>query len=89
MHAKTRFSFEVVDGDRLGKLAVPLSQIAEWINFLTSPHYGTTIVFAEQNNEGVTIYFDACEGLYGYLSDRVNGEGRSVQQAPAQLALAG
>ncbi|UBF25718.1 hypothetical protein K9N68_29875 [Kovacikia minuta CCNUW1] len=89
MHARLKFSLEVVDGERLGKLTVPLSQVAEWINFLTSPHYGTRIIFAEQSNEGDTLYFDACEGLYRYLSDRIILETTTMHQKSIPLALAG
>jgi len=88
MHSKLKFSLEVIDGERLGKLAVSLSQVAYWLNFLTSPHYGARIIYAEQDCEGVTIYFSACEGMYGYLSDRASSEPKTLQPETAQLAFA-
>ncbi|MBW4521749.1 MAG: hypothetical protein KME16_18875 [Scytolyngbya sp. HA4215-MV1] len=72
MYAGLRFSLETVDGYRLGKLAIPYSQIAQWINFLTSPHYDAQVIFAEQNLHTVEIYFQACEGLYSYLENRIH-----------------
>jgi hypothetical protein len=62
MYTSLEFSLEVVDGDCLGRLFIPFSQIARWLNFLTSPHYGVQIVYTEQASEGVMIYFDAYEG---------------------------
>ncbi len=88
MHAGLKFSLELVDGERLGKLAVPHTQMACWLNFLTAPHYGAQIIFAEQGCDGVTIYFDACEGMYGYLSDRINGDRTVYHSDPARLPLA-
>lgn len=66
-----KFSLELVDGDRLGKLTIPFTQLAEWLNLLTSPHYGVAIVHTEQGTIGVTIYFEASEVLYWYISDRL------------------
>lgn len=88
MHVALKFSLETVDGERLGKLAVPHHQVARWLNFLTSPHYGAHIIFAEQGKEDVTIYFDACEGMYAYLGDRINGDRASSAPKPISLALA-
>lgn len=88
MHTALKFSLEMVDGERLGKLAVPYTQVARWLNFLTSPHYGAQIIFAEQGREGVTIYFDACEGMYSYLSDRFNLDRATHPPEPTPLALA-
>lgn len=88
MQPALKFSLEIVDGERLGKLAVPYVQVARWLNFLTSPHYGAQIIFAEQGREGVTIYFDACEGMYSYLSDRLNPDRVARQPEPASLAIA-
>lgn len=89
MHAGLRFSQEMIDGDRFGKLVVPYAQIAHWINFLASPHYGAHVVFAEQNPYGVEIYFQGCEGLYSYLERRVNADprGDAAEILPA-MALA-
>ena len=88
MQPALKFSLEIVDGERLGKLVVPYVQVARWLNFLTSPHYGAQIIFAEQGREGVTIYFDACEGMYSYLSDRLNPDRTAHQAEPIPLALA-
>lgn len=79
MHAGLKFSLEVVNGDRLGRLVVPFPQMARWLNFLTSPHYGAQIVYTEQGVENVTIYFDAYEEVYSYLGDRLNNESRLPQ----------
>lgn len=87
MQPALNFSLEIVDGERLGKLAVPYVHVARWLNFLTSPHYGAQIIFAEQGREGVTIYFDACEGMYSYLSDRINPEAKPPHRE-ASLAMA-
>ncbi|HEY9654823.1 MAG TPA: hypothetical protein V6C50_04975 [Crinalium sp.] len=88
MQPALKFSLEMVDGERLGKLAVPYVQVAGWLNFLTSPHYGAQIIFAEQGREGVTIYFDACDGMYSYLNDRLNLDRAAHQAEPISLALA-
>ncbi len=89
MQPALKFSLEMVDGEKLGRLAVPYVQVARWLNFLTSPHYGAQIIFAEQGREGVTIYFDACEGMYSYLSDRLNPDRTAHPSEPRPLALAG
>ncbi|MBW4690261.1 MAG: hypothetical protein KME27_00680 [Lyngbya sp. HA4199-MV5] len=88
MQPALNFSLEIVDGERLGKLAVPYVQVARWLNFLTSPHYGAQIIFAEQGREGVTIYFDACEGMYSYLDDRLHPNRATRQPETASLAIA-
>ena len=88
MQPALKFSLEIVDGERLGKLAVPYVQVARWLNFLTSPHYGAQIIFAEQGREGVTIYFDACEGMYSYLSDRLNLDRAAHPSESIPFALA-
>ncbi|MBD2461579.1 hypothetical protein H6G89_11010 [Oscillatoria sp. FACHB-1407] len=72
MHFPVQFSVETIDGNRLGKLAVPYSQIADWLNFLVAPQYRAEIVSAEQQREGIEIYFEASEGLYLYLDMRLN-----------------
>jgi hypothetical protein len=72
MNSPLQFSVETVDGDRLGKLGVPSSQIADWLNFLITPQYRAEIVAAEQNQEWIDIYFQASEGLYLYLDARLN-----------------
>lgn len=64
MPFELKFSLEMIDGDRLGRLTVPFTQIANWLNVLTSPHYDIQIVHTEQEQEGVTIYFEACEAVY-------------------------
>ncbi len=68
------FSVEMVDGYRLGKLAVPHADIAEWLNFLVNPQYRADIVSAEQGRDHVEIYFEASEGLYFYLARRLNAD---------------
>ena len=88
MQPALKFSLEIVDGERLGKLAVPYIHVARWLNFLTSPHYGAQIIFAEQDREGVTIYFDACEGMYSYLRDRIHPDRATPHPQPTPLALA-
>ena len=87
MQPALKFSLEIVDGERLGKLAVPYIHVARWLNFLTSPHYGAQIIFAEQGREGVTIYFDACEGMYSYLTDRLSPEPKTSRRETS-LAIA-
>ncbi len=87
MYTSLEFSLEVVDGHCLGRLFIPFSQIARWLNFLTSPHYSVQIVYTEQASEGVMIYFDAYEEIYDYLSDRVPAEAKGfAQQSPLLLA---
>lgn len=86
MQSELRFSLEIVDGDRLGKLLVPFAQIANWLNLLTSPHYEIQIVHTEQVAHGVAIYFDACEAMYWYVSDRVNTESRYSSSSLMPLA---
>jgi hypothetical protein len=68
-----QFSVETIDGYRLGKLAVPYSQIADWLNFLVAPQYRAEIISAEQCKDYVEIYFQSSEGLYLYLDMRLNG----------------
>jgi len=86
MQSELKFSLEIVDGDRLGKLVVPFAQIASWLNILTSPHYEIQVVHTEQSDNTVTIYFDACEAVYWYVSDRVHAESRYPM--PSILPLA-
>ncbi|MGF1513997.1 MAG: hypothetical protein ACFB5Z_09930 [Elainellaceae cyanobacterium] len=74
------FSVETVDGDRLGRLSVSYGQIADWLNFLSAPHYDVAIVAAEQDQRGVDLYFDASEGVYLYLETRFG------QPMPAAIA---
>ena len=88
MQTALKFSLEIVDGERLGKLSVPYVHVARWLNFLTSPHYGAEIIFAEQGREGVTIYFDACEGMYSYLTDRLHPDRATHQAESTSFALA-
>lgn len=88
MQPALKFSLEIVDGERLGKLAVPYVQVARWLNFLTSPHYGAQIIFTEQGKDGVTIYFDACEGMYSYLDDRIHPDRAMRQPESTPLPLA-
>ena len=66
-----QFSVETIDGNRLGKLGVPLSQISDWLNFLVTPHYQAEIISAEQEQDWISIYFEAGEGLYTYLDQRL------------------
>lgn len=66
------FSIDYTDGDRLGKLSVPLTDVADWLNFLATPYYHATIVSAEQSSSRVSIYFQSSEGLYLYLDQRLN-----------------
>ncbi|MBE7381896.1 MAG: hypothetical protein F6J95_010850 [Leptolyngbya sp. SIO1E4] len=65
------FAIEVVDGYRLGRLRVPLPQVADWLNFLVTPHYQADIISAEQERNRLSIYFEASEGLYSYLESRL------------------
>jgi hypothetical protein len=73
MISSIQFSIETIDGFRLGKLAVPNSEIANWLNFLINPQYRAEIISAEQGKEGIEIYFQANEGLYLYLDRRLAG----------------
>lgn len=86
MQSDLRFSLEIVDGDRLGKLIIPFPEIAHWLNLLTSPHYEIQILHTEQCDAGVAIYFDACEAMYWYINDRVNAE--TCTAVPALMLLA-
>ncbi|MCG8365232.1 MAG: hypothetical protein MJA27_18115 [Pseudanabaenales cyanobacterium] len=67
-----QFTIETIDGSRLGKLGVPLSQISDWLNFLVTPHYQAEIISAEQEKDWINIYFEAGEGLYTYLDRRLS-----------------
>jgi hypothetical protein len=88
MYAGLKFYLEIVDGARLGKLIVPFPQIAYWLNFLTSPHYGVQIIYTEQGTEVVTIYFDAYEEVYAYLGDRLHAKPELAYHKMEQLPLA-
>ncbi|MEO0406951.1 MAG: hypothetical protein AAF289_06330 [Cyanobacteria bacterium P01_A01_bin.135] len=66
------FSVETVDGCRLGRLSVPYTQIADWLNFLSAPHYDAEIISAQQDQRGVDLYFDASDGVYLYLETALN-----------------
>lgn len=72
MQASTQFSVETIDGDRFGKLTIPQGQIADWLNFLVNPQYQADIVWAEQAQGSVNLYFESNEGLYLYLDMRLN-----------------
>lgn len=61
------FGVEIIDGYRFGHLQVPLTEVADWLNFLVTPHYRATIVSAEQQGNWLSLYFEANEGLYAYL----------------------
>ena len=65
------FRVDVVDGLRLGCLQVPFSEVADWLNFLVTPHYRADIVTAEHIGDRLQIYFEANEGLYAYLDRRL------------------
>jgi len=67
------FRVDVIDGRRLGCLQVPLPEIADWLNFLVTPHYRAEIVSAEQLGDRLQIYFAGNEGLYAYLEHRLTG----------------
>lgn len=66
------FSVETIDGHDLGRLTVPLTSIADWLNFLASPQYRTHLVSAEQSADHVDLYFQASDGVYLYLDVRLN-----------------
>ena len=65
------FRVDVVDGLRLGCLQVPLVEVADWLNFLVTPHYRADIVAAEHIGDRLQIHFEANEGLYAYLDRRL------------------
>ncbi|RZM77179.1 hypothetical protein [Leptolyngbya iicbica] len=65
------FQINVVDGFRLGCLQVPLAQVADWLNFLVTPHYRVDIISSEQVGDRLHIHFEASEGLYAYLENRL------------------
>lgn len=75
------FTVEWVDGFPLGRLWIPLSQAADWINFLVTPHYQVEIIAAEQDAEVLSICFEASEGLYSYLEGRLQGQSASLRAA--------
>jgi len=66
------FAVEIVDGYRLGRLWVPLPQVADWLNFLATPHYQAELVSAEQSGDCLSLYFEASEGVYSYLEARLH-----------------
>ena len=68
------FGVEIIDGYRLGQLQVPLTEVADWLNFLVTPHYRAEIVSAEQIGDRLHIYFEANEGLYSYLEGKLMGQ---------------
>jgi hypothetical protein len=78
MHFSVRFCVETIDGDRFGKLSIPQTHIADWLNFLVSPQYQAEIISAEQDRESLSIYFKASEGLYLYLDMRLNQESLAI-----------
>jgi len=61
------FSVELVDGCRLGRLWIPFSQMADWLNFLIAPHYSIEILAVEQGSDHIHVSFQASEGVYLYL----------------------
>ena len=65
------FQVEIIDGYRFGHLEVPLTEVAEWLNFLVTPHYRADLVSAEQAGDRLNLYFEANEGLYTYLEERL------------------
>jgi hypothetical protein len=65
------FSIEEIDGCRLGRLCVPLSDVADWLNFLATPGYRASLVAAEQDADHVDLYFQGNGGLYLYLEKRL------------------
>ncbi|WP_204139802.1 hypothetical protein [Halomicronema sp. CCY15110] len=67
------FHVDVVDGFRLGCLHVPLAEVADWLNFLVTPHYRADIISAEHVSDRLHIYFEASDGLYAYLENRLMG----------------
>ncbi|MGB3491359.1 MAG: hypothetical protein WBA57_01435 [Elainellaceae cyanobacterium] len=66
------FSVETVDGYQLGRLTVPLTQVADWLNFLAAPQYRASLVSAEQSADVMDLYFQASDGVYLYLEVRLN-----------------
>ncbi|NER80649.1 MAG: hypothetical protein F6K42_13960 [Leptolyngbya sp. SIO1D8] len=72
------FRVEVVDGYRLGRLWIPLSQVADWLIFLVAPHYQAAIISAEQENSHLSICFEANEGLYTYLEMKLSSPSQLV-----------
>jgi len=72
MRPNPRFFIEQVDGCHLGKLWVPLPQVADWLNFLIAPHYDIEILSVEQGNDHISIAFQASEGVYLYLDRTLN-----------------
>lgn len=71
-HQNAAFAVETVDGYRLGRLQVPMPQVADWLNFLVTPHYQMDIISAEQGCDRLSIYFAASEGVYAYLDAQLN-----------------
>ncbi|MBD1909302.1 MULTISPECIES: hypothetical protein [unclassified Leptolyngbya] len=72
MHPSPCFSTELVDGCCLGRLHVPFSEIADWLNFLIMPHYQVDILAVEQAVDHISISFQANEGVYLYLERFLN-----------------
>jgi hypothetical protein len=73
MPAQVQFCVvETDDGSRIGKLSLPNRKLADWLNFLVSPRQQVQIVLAEEQRGGLTLYFQADERLYSYLSNRLN-----------------
>ena len=71
--ASVTFQINVVDGFRLGCLQIPLTAVADWLNFLVTPHYRVDIISAEQVSDRLHVHFEASDGLYAYLENRLTG----------------
>ncbi|MBF2077138.1 MAG: hypothetical protein IGR76_01095 [Synechococcales cyanobacterium T60_A2020_003] len=69
-----RFSKTTLHDTELGKIEIPNKKIAVWINFLTAPKQQAQIISADQQRNGLILYFQAPDNLYTYLDHRINGE---------------
>lgn len=67
-----RFSKTTLHDTELGKIEIPNKKIAAWINFLTAPKQQAQIISADQQRNGLILYFQAPESLYAYLDHRIN-----------------
>ena len=75
MDARVKFSLEMVDGCYFGKMVLPFAQVANWLNFLTTPHYDIEILQSESVESGIVIWFQASEWLYWYLGEVLHQDG--------------
>lgn len=78
MFVQPEFNVEVCDGVCLGRLYLPMQDIAEWMNFLLESQQQSQIVLVQQHSQGISLYFHASERVYAYLDGRFNSQIGSI-----------